>query len=258
MEFECVLYEISEGIATITLNRPERLNAMTPTLRRELHEAVCAASGNDAVRAVIVTGAGRGFCAGLDMKEKRGAQDIEETVSPIRDQVMLAMRDSAKPFIAAVNGAAAGGGMGIALACDIRIASNTAKFGQTFAKRGLHPDWGGTYFLPRLVGMAKACELIWSGRVIDADEALSLGIVSEVVDAENLLATATEMAQTFAAGPPIAIRLSKRALYRNQDASLREALEFESYAQNICSRTADAKEGITSFLEKREPKFVGE
>ena len=254
--YEHLLYEINDHVATITLNRPERLNALVPLMRQEIFQAVEASNNDDEVRAVIITGAGRAFCAGLDMKADRSKETMEEKVSPIRDHVILAIRDSAKPYIAAVNGPAAGGGMGIALACDIRIASPTAKFGQTFAKRGLHPDWGGTYFLPRLVGMAKAAELIWSGAVIDAQEALDIGIVSSVD--ENFLEAATAMAKSFAEGPPVAIRLSKRALYRNQDASLREALEFESYAQNICSRTDDAKEGINAFLEKREPKFKGE
>ncbi len=256
MSYEHLLYTIEDRVATIMLNRPDTLNGLIPEMRKELHDAVLASNENDEVRAVIVTGAGRGFCSGLDMKAKRGGDSMAEKVSPIRDRVILAMHHSAKPYIAAVNGAAAGGGMGIALACDIRLASRSAKFGQTFAKRGLHPDWGGTYFLPRIVGMAKAAELIWSGRVFDAEEALALGIVSDVVD--DVLEAAKDLARTFAAGPPVAIQLSKRALHHNQDVSLREALEFESYAQNICSRTDDAKEGIQAFLEKREPEFKGQ
>ena len=242
-------YSLKDNVAVITLNRPERLNAMVPLMRQELAQAVAQANADDHARAVIVTGAGRGFCAGMDMKasdeEKASARPaVMEQATPIRDEVMLSIRESAKPYIAAVNGAAAGGGMGIALACDIRIASESAKFGQTFAKRGLHPDWGGTYYLPRLVGMAKAAELIWSGRVIDAVEALDIGIVSEVTPADELMNRALAMAGTFAAGPPLAIQLSKRALYRNQEATLQEALEFETFAQNICIRTDDAKEGM--------------
>lgn len=255
MDLQHILLDIEDQIATITLNRPDTLNAMVPQMRHELLAAVEAANDDEHVRAVVITGAGRGFCSGLDMKASRSPDSMAEKVSPVRDAVVLAIRDAGKPYIAAVNGAAAGGGMGIALACDIRIAATSAKFGQTFAKRGLHPDWGGTYFLPRLIGMAKAAELIWSGRVIDAAEALELGIVSSVVD--DVVAEAQSLAKTFAAGPPVAIQLSKRALYHNQDASLREALEFESYAQNICSRTEDAKEGINAFLEKRAPKFNG-
>ena len=255
MNFEHILLDIEDQVATITLNRPDTLNAMVPKMRHELLMAVQAANDNEHVRAVVITGAGRGFCSGLDMKASRSPDTMAEKVSPVRDAVVLAIRDAGKPYIAAVNGAAAGGGMGVALACDIRIAATSAKFGQTFAKRGLHPDWGGTYFLPRLVGMAKAAELIWSGRVIDAAEALKLGIVSSVVD--DALAAAQSMARTFASGPPIAMQLSKRALYHNQEVPLREALEFESYAQNICARTEDAKEGIKAFLEKRDPEFKG-
>jgi 2-(1,2-epoxy-1,2-dihydrophenyl)acetyl-CoA isomerase len=147
--------------------------------------------------------------------------------------------------------------MNIALACDIRIASTTARFGETFVKRGLHVDWGGTYFLPRLVGMAKACELIFTGEVIDAPEALKLGLVSSVVAPEALMPTVQELARKIAAGPPIAIRLAKRALYRSQDSDLRAALEFETYAQNICRDTEDAREGIRAFVDKRAPLFQG-
>jgi 2-(1,2-epoxy-1,2-dihydrophenyl)acetyl-CoA isomerase len=221
------------------------------------------ASEDPAIRAIVLTGAGRGFCSGGDVKvmnenKERGAgRPLIDKVAPSRDRTVLAMRDAPKPLIAAVNGPAAGAGMNIALACDIRIASTTARFGETFAKRGLHVDWGGTYFLPRIVGMAKACELIFTGEIIDAEEALALGIVSKVVDPEELMPSAHELAQKIAAGPPIAIRLAKRALYRSQDCDLRSALEFETYAQNICSETEDAREGITAFVEKRPPRFQG-
>ena len=147
--------------------------------------------------------------------------------------------------------------MNLALACDIRLASTTAKFGETFVKRGLHPDWGGTYFLPRIVGMAKAAELIFTGEIIDAQEALRLGIVSAVHSHDDLLPAAYGLAQKIAAGPPIAIRLARRALYHNQLSGLAESLEFETFAQNICIDTADAREGIRAFVEKRAPQFEG-
>jgi 2-(1,2-epoxy-1,2-dihydrophenyl)acetyl-CoA isomerase len=194
----------------------------------------------------------------MNENTERGAgRPLIDQVAPSRDRTVLAMRDAPKPLIAAVNGPAAGAGMNIALACDIRIASTTARFGETFAKRGLHVDWGGTYFLPRIVGMAKACELIFTGEIIDAEEALSLGIVSQVVTPEELMPSVQELARKIAAGPPIAIRLAKRALYRSQDCDLRSALEFETYAQNICSETEDAREGIKAFIEKRSPRFQG-
>ncbi len=263
MQFKQVIYTVTENVATITLNRPERLNALSHQLRLDLKNALEVADTSNEVRAIIITGAGRGFCSGGDVKAMNEANEsgtagpLNDKIAPVRDQVVLAMRNSDKPVIAAVNGPAAGAGMNIALACDIRVASDTARFGQTFSRRGLHPDWGGTYFLPRIVGMAKACELIWSGKMIDAEEALHLGIVSEVTEPGVLLETAQALALSFAAGPPIAIRLAKRAMYRAMDSSLREALEFETYAQNICRDTEDAKEGIRAFVEKRDPDFTG-
>ncbi len=263
MQFKQVIYTVTENVATITLNRPERLNALSPQLRLDLKNALEVADTSNEVRAIIITGAGRGFCSGGDVKAMNEANEsgtvgpLNDKIAPVRDQVVLAMRNADKPVIAAVNGPAAGAGMNIALACDIRVASDTARFGQTFSRRGLHPDWGGTYFRPRIVGMAKACELIWSGKMIDAEEALHLGIVSEVTEPGVLLETAQALALSFAAGPPIAIRLAKRAMYRAMDSSLREALEFETYAQNICRDTEDAKEGIRAFVEKRDPDFTG-
>jgi enoyl-CoA hydratase/carnithine racemase len=263
MHYKCLIYEEEEGIATLTMNRPERLNALGDTLRDDLHHALVRASDDPAVRVIILTGAGRGFCSGGDVKAMHDAKERDqgrplfEKVAPGRDKTILAMRDAPKPLIAAVNGAAAGAGMNLALACDMRIAATTAKFGETFVKRGLHVDWGGTYFLPRLVGMAKACELIFTGDLIDAEEALTLGLVSKVVPPEELMPTVRQLARKIALGPPLAIRLAKRALYRSQDSDLRSALEFETYAQNICSETEDAREGIRAFVEKRSPRFTG-
>ncbi len=263
MVYEHIQYQISDHIATITLNRPDRLNALTSLMRKEFLDAMVLSDEDSDVRVIIITGAGRGFCSGGDLKAMNNASSsdrsnaLSERVTPIRDKVVLAMRNANKPVIAAVNGAAAGAGMNIALACDIRIASNTARFGQTFSRRGLHPDWGGTYFLPRIVGMAKACELIWSGRMIDGAEALSLGIVSELTEPEKLMDRTLAMAKTFAEGPPIAIQLAKRAMYKAQNTDLREALEFETFAQNLAQGTDDAKEGIRAFVEKREPEFKG-
>ena len=263
MEFEHLLYEVKDQVALITLNREETLNALTPSMRIDLLETLTRSDKDDDVRAIVITGAGRGFCSGGDvtaMNEARKsgkASAISDKVDPLRDDVVLAMRNATKPVIAAINGAAAGAGMNIALACDIRIASNKARLGQTFSRRGLHPDWGGTYFLPRLVGMAKAMELIWSGRMIDAQEALELGIVSQLTEPGDLMSTTMDLARSFAAGPPIVIRMSKRAMYRGMECDLKEALEFETYAQNVCSGTADAKEGIAAFVEKRDPVFSG-
>ncbi len=263
MTYECLLYEVKDGIATLTLNRPERLNALGGTLRQDLHDAVTRAGADPEVRVMVVTGAGKGFCSGGDVKAmgeaKAGQRErpLLEKIAPGRDRTLLAMREAPQPIIAAVNGAAAGAGMNLALGCDLRIASTAAKFTQAFVKRGLHPDWGGTYFLPRVVGMAKACEMIFTGEVIDAAEALRLGIVSQVVAPEELLPTAYEMARRIAAGPPVAIRLAKRSLYANEDLDLRGALQMETMAQNICFETEDATEGIRAFGEKRAPIFKG-
>jgi enoyl-CoA hydratase/carnithine racemase len=263
MTYECLLYEVKDGIATLTLNRPERLNALGGTLRQDLHDAVTRAGADPEVRVMVVTGAGKGFCSGGDVKAmgeaKAGQRErpLLEKIAPGRDRTLLAMREAPQPIIAAVNGAAAGAGMNLALGCDLRIASTAAKFTQAFVKRGLHPDWGGTYFLPRVVGMAKACEMIFTGDVIDAAEALRLGIVSRVVAPEELLPTAYEVARRIAAGPPVAIRLAKRSLYANEDLDLRGALQMETMAQNICFETEDATEGIRAFGEKRAPIFKG-
>jgi enoyl-CoA hydratase/carnithine racemase len=263
MTYKCLIYEVKDGVATLTLNRPERLNALGDTLRDDLQDAVTRASEDADVRVMIVTGAGKGFCSGGDVKamserkESGSGRPLMEKVAPGRDRTVQALRDAPKPVIAAVNGAAAGAGMNLALCCDIRLASTAAKFSQAFVRRGLHPDWGGTYFLPRVVGTAKACELIFTGEVIDAQEALRLGIVSAVHAPEELLPAAHALARKIADGPPIAIRLAKRSIYHNLDCDLRQALEFETFAQNICFDTEDAAEGIKAFVDKRAPAFRG-
>ena len=263
MTYECLLYEVKDGIATLTLNRPDRLNALGGSLREDLHDAVTRSAADPEVRVMVITGAGKGFCSGGDVKAmgeaKAGQRErpLIEKIAPGRDRTLLAMREAPQPIIAAVNGAAAGAGMNLALGCDIRLASTAAKFTQAFVKRGLHPDWGGTYFLPRLVGTAKACEMIFTGDVIDAAEAERLGIASRVVAPEELMPAAYEFARRIAAGPPVAIRLAKRSIYANSELDLRAALQVETMAQNICFETEDATEGIRAFGEKRAPTFKG-
>lgn len=263
MGYECLLYESQDGIVTLTLNRPDRLNALGGTVREDLLDAVRRASEDPEVRVMIVTGAGKAFCAGGDVKamsasrEAGHARSLAERIAPIRDRVILAMRDAPQPIIAAVNGPAVGAGMNVALACDIRLASTAARFGQTFVRRGLHPDWGGTWFLPRLVGTSRACELIFTGDIIGAEEAGRLGIVNRVVAPDELMPAAVELARRIAAGPPVAIRLAKRAIHHAAGADLRSALEYETFAQNVCFETEDSREGLRAFLEKREPRFEG-
>lgn len=264
MKYECLLYEVQDGIATLTLNRPDRLNALGGTLREDLYAAVTAAGADPKVRVLVITGAGRGFCSGGDVKSMSERNEtgqppttIGERLAPVRDRCVLALRDCPKPIIAAINGAAAGAGMNLAFACDMRIASTAAKFSQAFVKRGLTPDWAGSYFLPRVVGTAKACELIFTGDSIDAAEALRLGIVNTVVAPDELMETAYKLARKIAAGPPVAIQLAKRAIYHNQQVDLRAALEFETFTQSVCKDTDDAKEGVRAFVEKRAPVFRG-
>ena len=259
MTYECLLYAVKDRIARLTLNRPERLNALSDTLREDFYDALTKSAADSDVGVLVITGAGRGFCSGGDVKTM-GSRPIPapmDKFAPRRDRIILAMQDCPKPIIAAINGPAAGAGMNLALACDIRIASTAAKFSQAFVKRGLHPDWGGTYFLPRVVGIAKACELIFTGDTIDAAEALRLGIVNAVVAPEALMDESYKLAAKIAAGPSVAIQLAKRALYHSQHADLRSALEFETFAQNITRETEDSKEGAKSFVEKRPPVFKG-
>ncbi|MBI2906335.1 MAG: enoyl-CoA hydratase/isomerase family protein [Chloroflexi bacterium] len=263
MEYEDLIFEVDGNVAVITLNRPDKLNALSVAMRRSLQAALKEVADNDDVRAMVLTGAGRGFCSGADVGAQaariQGGQQPpsrQEVLSPIGILGSL-IRTVDKPTIAAVNGVAAGAGFGFTLACDIRIASDKARFSCVFIKRGLVPDTGATYFLPRLVGSALACELAFTGDIIDAAEALRIGLVNRVVPHDDLMQVAKELATRIAKGPPIAMTLAKRAIYRGMEHSLGSQLEYETYAQNICRATEDHKEGVTAFMEKREPVFKG-
>jgi 2-(1,2-epoxy-1,2-dihydrophenyl)acetyl-CoA isomerase len=250
------------GIVTITLNRPEKLNAFIGHMRRDLAEALEAAGSDRAVRVVVITGAGRAFCAGGDitfMAELIERHDSEEFLRLLgaAARVVTSIRKMTKPVIAAVNGPASGAGCNLALACDLRMASTTASFSQSFVKVGLHPDWGGTYFLPRLVTPNKACEMFFLGEVLNAEEALRLGIVNRVVKPEELEATTRSLAESLRDAPPIAIAAAKQAVYISQTAELEEMLRYETEVQLRCFESQDGKEGIRAFLEKRTPKFTG-
>lgn len=263
MDYEDLIFEVVDNVAIITLNRPEKLNAFSPAMRRSLRQAFKEVAESDDIRAMILTGAGRGFCSGADVSTQaarfQGAPAVQsrrELLDPI-GLFGLIVRNLDKPTLAAVNGVAAGAGFSLALACDIRIASERARFTCAFIRRGLVPDTGATYFLPRLVGSARACELALTGDIIDAAEAERIGMVSRVVPHNELMKTATELATRIAKGPPIAMALAKRAIYKGMENSLPLQLEYETYAQNICRATEDHREGVTSFLEKREPVFKG-
>jgi enoyl-CoA hydratase/carnithine racemase len=269
MELEQILYDKRDGVATITLNRPERMNAFTDVMIREWAAAIEDARLDREVKAVIVTGAGRGFCAGADLRGGSGMGESAQSGGPpgaadrrnwLRDGVHAVPRAVQlldKPYIAAVNGAAVGAGMDMASMADIRIASDSAKFAMSYVKVGLIPGDGGCYFLPRIVGIAKALELIWSGDTFDAEEALRIGYVTKVVPADDLLRSATDFAQRLAQGPAVAMQLAKRLLYRGMDATWNEAFEMAGQAMAIAQSTEDAREGPRAFVEKRAPKFTG-
>jgi 2-(1,2-epoxy-1,2-dihydrophenyl)acetyl-CoA isomerase len=260
--YENIQVSTADCIQTITLNRPDRLNAFVGHMRRDLAEALEHAGSDRSVRVVVITGAGRAFCAGGDiafmaeLMQRRNAEEFSRILGAGR-RVILTVRQMTKPVIAAINGPASGAGCNLALACDLRIASTNATFSQSFAKVGLHPDWGGTYFLPRLVTPNKACEMFFLGESIDAEEAMRLGIVNQVVAPEDLESATLELAQRLRAAPPIALAAAKHAVYMSQAAELEEMLRYETEAQLRCFESDDGHEGVMAFLEKREPKFTG-
>ncbi|MEK6280562.1 MAG: enoyl-CoA hydratase [Acidobacteriota bacterium] len=249
-------------ICTITLNRPEKLNAFYGHMRRDLAEALEAAGSDRNIHVVVITGAGRAFCAGGDVAamaeliERQDAEEFSRLLGSAR-RVITAIRQMTKPVIAAVNGPASGAGCNLALACDLRIASTAASFSQSFVKVGLHPDWGGTYFLPRLVTPNKACEMFFLGEVIDAEEALRLGIVNSVVPPSELETVTMELAKRLCDAPPISLGAAKQAVYMSQGADLEEMLRYEMEAQMRCFESQDGAEGVKAFLEKRPPNFTG-
>ncbi len=250
------------GISTITLNRPEKLNALAGHMRRDLAEALEIAGSDRTIHVVVITGAGRAFCAGGDIVamaeliERQDAEEFGRLLGSAR-RVISGIRQMNKPVIAAVNGPASGAGCNLALACDLRIASTTASFSQSFVKVGLHPDWGGTYFLPRLVTPNKACEMFFLGEAIDAEEALKLGIVNSVVQPSELETATMDFARRLCDASPISIGAAKQAVYMSQAAELEEMLRFETEAQMRCFESEDGAEGVRAFLEKRAPKFTG-
>jgi len=246
--YDRVQVEIAGGIATVTLTRPDKLNALDRELCDELIAALRLVTGSEQVRVMVITGAGRAFCAGADLNVL--AKDGPALVAAGKE-VALLIRSAPQPVLAAVNGAAAGGGANLALACDYRLAADTAAIGQVFHKLGLGPDWGGTYFLPRLTRTSTALELVWSGRMVPAAEAERLGLFDRVVPAGELPAEASKLAAAWASAPPLAVRRAKEALYLSEVASLTAALDLEILRQNELFATPEARERIGKSLSTR-------
>jgi 2-(1,2-epoxy-1,2-dihydrophenyl)acetyl-CoA isomerase len=260
MSYEDLLLEKEEGIATITLSAPQKMNALTVGMRKSLLRVADEIADDDEVRAVIVTGAGRGFCAGADLSGAGAGEPSRrqrlEMLGPSWAAEAFFPLD--KPVIAAINGACVGAGFSLALSMDIRIASEAAKFGAVFVLRGLTPDCGITYWLPRMVGMSKAMELMFTGEIIDAAEAERLGLVSKVVPPGELMGSARELASKIVAQPPISVELSKRMVYRARRDDYARQIELETLANRICSGTEDSREAVRAFFEKRAPaRFRG-
>jgi len=254
--------ESAEYITTITFDRPEKLNAFSGTMREELLEVLRAAADDSGCRVVVITGAGRAFCAGGDVEymsglQKKGDVDSFRKLLDAGRDIVTQIAGMPKPVIASVNGVAAGAGCNLALACDYRIASDNAKLGETFVKIGIHPDWGGTWFLPRLVGPSRALELLMTGRMVDAAEALAIGMLDRVVPLDDLRGQTMTLARAIAQGPPQAIADIKRALAASRMNLLDAQVELESEHQVRAFLSRDAGEGMAAFFEKRTPRFEG-
>ncbi|MGQ9572304.1 MAG: enoyl-CoA hydratase/isomerase family protein [Dehalococcoidia bacterium] len=268
MTFEDIVYDKSEAIATLRFNRPHRMNACTLRTYAELAEALEDAARDKSVRVIIITGEGRGFCSGDDVQdiflaESEEAQKAARLKRRIDELTGMAYSGADelifldKPTIAAVNGPAVGYGMDMALMCDLRVASELARFGEVFVKRGLMADAGALLLLPRLVGWAKAAELIYTGDIIDAQEAYRIGLVNKLVPHEELMDVTLDLARKIAANAPLGTRLSKQGLRRSMGFDLHAFLEWQSTCQRLLFETEDHKEGARSFVEKRQPAFRG-
>jgi enoyl-CoA hydratase/carnithine racemase len=263
MNYKDIIYTKEEGVATITLNRPDARNSYSPEMLDSIYYAMEDAASDDGVRVLVLTGTGRAFCAGADVKAMAEKFDQPGGKRKVRKQkvnerqIYSSLHSFEKPLIAAINGVAVGAGLDIALACDIRIASDRARFAEVFIRRGLIPVGGGTYYLPRLVGTDKACLLIWTGDMIDAQEAERIGLVTMVVPHEELENATWQLAEKLVKGPSLAIKKAKRAIYEGLEMDLESTLDYVVPITKELHETEDHKEGAQAFVEKREPFFKG-
>ncbi|SDZ36604.1 enoyl-CoA hydratase/isomerase family protein [Thermoactinomyces sp. DSM 45892] len=261
MTFSTLLYQLEDGVATITLNRPELFNALNTDLLRELTEAFRVANQDPEVRVVVLTGSGKAFCSGQDLREAsqllKGQPKLEVEVRERYNPLIQQMYSMDKPTIAAVNGVAAGAGCSLALACDMRIVSSQTKFTLAFVRIGLVPDSGASFFLPRLVGVGRALELLTTGRDVSATEAVEIGMANQLVPASELESETLQLAKQLAKGPTKAIAMTRKMAYQSMESSLEQMLEQEAINQGESGRTRDFLEGVRSFAEKRLPDFQG-
>ena len=259
-EYATVRLAVEGGVATLTLNRPEVLNSFNRPMKDELLAVLKEVGRDAAIRVLVVTGAGRAFSAGQDLKERQepGAADLAAELRERYNPLVVAMRRMEKPIVGAINGVAAGAGCSVAVACDIRLASEAASFIEVFGRVGLVPDTGSSWLLPRLVGYARAAAMVFTAEPVDAQTAERIGLVNRVVPAEQLMPEARALAERLASAAPLALGLAKRALNRALESGFESALEYEAQLQGIAGRSRDHAEGVAAFVEKRQPRFTGE
>ncbi|MGH0028866.1 MAG: enoyl-CoA hydratase/isomerase family protein [Myxococcota bacterium] len=258
MSEPAVLYEVKDHVATVTLNRPENRNSMTPDVLAGLSESMERVAGDADVRCVVVTGRGRSFCAGADFKSRAVDTDVPpHERSFAMYSHFLKVLEVEVPVIGALNGHAIGGGLGLAVVCDLRVANRDAKYGANFVRLGLHPGMATTYLLPRLMGLPRATEFLLTGRIVSGAEAAEAGLVNHAVPAEEVLPKAMELAREIAGAAPLAVRWTKQSIYRHADWDPVSAARWEAHVQSRSFETEDHREGVKALLEKREPRFTG-